>query len=53
MVVNEQNKVELRLVRLGDRLSTGDVVVSYGVRANEKVLDNPPAFVTSGYEIKQ
>lgn len=51
-VVNKQNQVELRLVRIGEVLPSGQVVILYGVKENEKVLDKPPAFVTSGYEIK-
>ncbi len=50
-VVNLQNRLELRLVRVGDVLSSGEAVILYGVKENEQVLDKPPAFVTSGYEI--
>ncbi len=52
-VVNAQNFVELRLARVGDILPSGDVVILYGVKENERVLDKPPAFITSGFEIKQ
>ncbi|MCW8929370.1 MAG: efflux RND transporter periplasmic adaptor subunit [Gammaproteobacteria bacterium] len=52
-VVNEQNKAELRLVRVGDVLVSGDVVILYGVKENERVLDKPPAFITSGYDVKK
>jgi len=52
-VVNQNNQAELRLVRIGENLSSGDVVILYGVKENEQVLDKPPAFVTSGYEVKQ
>jgi multidrug efflux pump subunit AcrA (membrane-fusion protein) len=51
-VVNQQNRVELRLVRVGDFVPSGHVVILYGVKENEQVLDKPPAFVTSGYEIQ-
>lgn len=51
-VVNQQNRVELRLVRVGDVVPSGHVVILYGVKEKERVLDNPPAFVTSGYEIQ-
>ena len=50
-VVNQHNRLELRLARLGDVLPSGQVVILYGVKENERVLDKPPAFVTSGYEI--
>lgn len=52
-VVNPQNRLELRLVRVGDTLPSGQVVILYGVKENERVLDHPPAYVTSGFEIKQ
>jgi RND family efflux transporter MFP subunit len=52
-VVDQQNQVELRLVRAGRLLSSGDVVIDYGVSETDRVLDKPPAFVTSGYVIKQ
>ncbi len=52
-VVNQQNQVELRLVRVGRLLSSGEVVIDYGVSETDRVLDKPPAFVTSGYVIKK
>ena len=52
-VVNQQNQVELRLVRVGRLLSSGEVVIDYGVSEIDRVLDKPPAFVTSGYVIKK
>ncbi len=51
-VINGKNKTELRLVRVGERLSSGQVIIQYGVKENESVLDKPPAFITSGYDIK-
>lgn len=51
-VVNRDNRVELRLARLGELLPSGDRVILYGVKENERVVDKPPAFITSGYEIK-
>ena len=52
-VVNEQNQAELRLIRVGETLSSGYTTILYGVKENERVLDKPPAFVTSGYEVTQ
>lgn len=52
-VVNLQNQLELRLVRVGNVLPSGQIVINYGVKENERVLDRPPAFVTSGIEITQ
>ena len=51
-VVNEQNQAELRLIRIGELLPSGHAVILYGVKENERVLDKPPAFITSGYELK-
>ena len=52
-VVNQKNQAELRLIRVGETLSSGYITILYGVKENERVLDKPPAFVTSGYEITQ
>lgn len=52
-VVNKQNRVELRLARVGRLLPSGEVVIDYGVSETDRVLDKPPAFITSGDEIKQ
>lgn len=53
LVVNQKNQVELRLARVGRLLPSGEIIIDYGVSENERVLDKPPEFVTSGYEIKQ
>ena len=53
LVVNKENKVELRLARLGNILPSGEVVVLYGVKQNERVIDRPPAYITSGYQLMQ
>ena len=50
-IVNEKNQAELHLVRVGEQLPSGQVVILYGVKENERVLDKPPAFITSGYKI--
>lgn len=52
-VVNPKNRVEMRLARVGKLLPSNEVVIDYGVSENERVLDNPPAFITSGFEIKK
>ena len=51
-VLNNQKIVELHLVRLGDILPSGDVVILYGVQAGQKILDKPPSYITSGYQFK-
>ncbi|MCP3851249.1 MAG: efflux RND transporter periplasmic adaptor subunit [Gammaproteobacteria bacterium] len=51
-VVNAQNQAELHLVRVGEQLPSGQVVILYGVKENDKVLDKPAAFITSGYQLK-
>ena len=51
-VVNQDNQVELRLTRLGEVLPSGDIIILYGVKENERVIDKPPTFIRSGYEIK-
>ena len=50
-VVNQNNQVELRLARLGETLPSGQIIILYGVKENEQVVDKPPAFLNSGYKI--
>ena len=49
--VNQDNEVELRLARLGEVLPSGQIIILYGVKENESVVDKPPAFLSSGYKI--
>jgi len=51
-VVNKKNQAELRLIRVGDVLDSGYAVILYGIKENDRVLDKPSAFITSGYYIK-
>jgi len=50
--VVSNNRIELHLVRVGDLLPSGDVVVLYGVKDGQYIIDKPPSYITSGYEIK-
>ncbi len=50
-VVNQQNRVELRLVRVSEILANGLAVIRYGVNANEQVVVNPPSYLTSGQSV--
>lgn len=51
IVVNDENKTELRLVRLGEQVDEHNVTVLSGVRIGERVLANPPAGITSGRSV--
>ena len=51
-VINKDKKVELHLVRIGDSLPSGDVVILYGVNEGQKILDKPASYVTSGFQLK-
>ncbi|MDJ0832414.1 MAG: efflux RND transporter periplasmic adaptor subunit [Gammaproteobacteria bacterium] len=51
-VVNQQNLLELRLVRVNEILPSGMAVIRYGVKANERVVVNPPSYLTSGRSIQ-
>jgi multidrug efflux pump subunit AcrA (membrane-fusion protein) len=50
-VVDETSMLEMRLVRLGERMSNGLIKIRYGLNNNEQILNYPPAFVTSGYRL--
>ncbi len=48
-VVNDNKRTALRLVRLGETLGSGEVVVLSGLHENDRVLDNPAPGMSSGY----
>ncbi|OOZ38774.1 efflux transporter periplasmic adaptor subunit [Solemya pervernicosa gill symbiont] len=48
-VVNQENRTELRLVRLGESLDNHTVTVLSGIKEGEMVLVNPPAGMASGW----
>lgn len=49
LVVKADNTSELRLVRLGADQGNGQVEVVSGLTAGERIIDQPPAGVTSGW----
>ncbi|UJS23174.1 efflux RND transporter periplasmic adaptor subunit [Thiothrix winogradskyi] len=50
LVVKDNNTSELRMVRLGaEQNGGGKVAVISGLNPGEKIIDNPPAGVTSGW----
>lgn len=52
-VVNESNRTELRLVRVGDYLDTYTVSVLSGLRPGERILMSPPSSMASGWSASQ
>ncbi len=49
LVVNQDNTSELRLVRLGAKIGQNQVIVLSGLRPGERIIDNPPPGVSSGW----
>lgn len=49
LVINDKGRSELRLVRLGSNLGGNKVAVMTGLKAGDKIIDNPPAGKSSGY----
>lgn len=49
LVINEQGKSELRLVRLGSTQVQGKVEVVSGLSAGNKIINNPPIDAGSGF----
>ena len=47
--MNEQNKVEIRYVRLGEDINKQWVSVLSGLRDSERILTDPPANIQSGW----
>jgi RND family efflux transporter MFP subunit len=48
-VVNEENRTELRLVRMGDEVSRDYVSVLSGLKPNERVIADPRPGMASGW----
>ncbi len=48
-VVDEEGEPELRLIREGERMPNGFTSVLSGLRAGERILENPPRNVASGW----
>lgn len=52
-VVDNENRVEMRMVRLGETLPNREVVIHFGVTENEMILDSPASYITSGHMLPQ
>jgi len=52
-VVNENQRTELRLVRVGETLSTGEVVILFGLTEKDRILDKPAPHVVSGFLVAE
>lgn len=50
-VVNDQNRVEMRAVRVGRELGANRIVVLSGVKDGERIVDNPPKAIMSGWVV--
>ncbi len=48
-IVNEDGVAEMRIIRTGLKTSEGKIVVSSGLSGKEKVIDNPPPGIASGW----
>lgn len=49
LVINPDGGSSVRMVRLGQRLGNGKIEVLSGVKAGQRVVDNPPSGVGSGW----
>jgi multidrug efflux pump subunit AcrA (membrane-fusion protein) len=50
-VVNADNRTEMRLVRTGQTLPSGEIVILFGLQGDERILDRPAPYMTSGHTI--
>jgi hypothetical protein len=48
-IVNGEGFAEMRVVRTGARTDKGMVVISSGLSGNERIIDNPPPGIVSGW----
>ena len=49
LVVTDTNTSELRLIRLGPKVGADYVTILSGLRAGERIINNPPPGVSSGW----
>ena len=48
--VNEKNnKVEMKIVRVGNASQNGQYIVLSGIKASERIIVNPPTNIISGW----
>jgi len=52
-IVNSEGVAEMRIVRTGARTDKGMVVISSGLSGKEKIIDNPPPGIASGWQPKK
>jgi multidrug efflux pump subunit AcrA (membrane-fusion protein) len=52
-IVGDDDRTELRMVRLGETLANGDIVVLYGIYPDERVVNKPSVTMTSGQRLDQ
>ncbi len=50
-VVSPTNKINLRMIRVGETLANGDVVILSGLSADDRILDKPAAGISSGQQL--
>ncbi len=50
-VVNNENKTELRFVRIGDKINQDKISVLSGLKKGERIIANPGVLMTSGMHI--
>ena len=48
-VLNNDGAAEMRIVRTGNRVGGGKISISSGLSGNERIVDNPPPGITSGW----
>jgi multidrug efflux pump subunit AcrA (membrane-fusion protein) len=52
-IVNDKGVAEMRIVRTGASIGDGMVVISSGLSGNERIIDNPPPGIVSGWRPSQ
>lgn len=50
-VVDDSNKVGMRLVRLGGQLPSGQTVIEYGLSGGDLIVDKPASYLISGKKL--
>lgn len=49
-ILNDKGEAEMRIVRLGTPVGNGKISITSGLKGNERIIDNPPPGIVSGWK---
>ena len=52
-IINNEGVAEMKIIRTSNRVDNGKIAISSGLTGNERVVDNPPPGIVSGWRPSQ